>query len=46
VYWVLERALLGQTVPLDWKGALVQGVFNAVVGVSLFHFLDRLREPA
>jgi rod shape-determining protein MreD len=46
VYWVLLRALLAQMVPLEWQRMLVQGVFNAVVGVSLYHFLDRLREPA
>jgi len=46
VYWVLRRALLAQMVPLDWQHMLVQAVFNAVVGVSLYHFLDRLRETA
>ena len=46
VYWVLRRALLAQMVPLEVQHMLIQGVFNAVVGVSLFHFLDRLRETA
>jgi rod shape-determining protein MreD len=46
VYWVLLRALLAQMVPLELQRTLVQGVFNAVVGVSLYHFLDRLRETA
>jgi rod shape-determining protein MreD len=46
VYWVLARALLGQLLALEWQRMLVQGVFNAVVGVSLYHFLDRLRETA
>jgi len=46
VYWVLKRALLGQLVAFDWTHMLIQGVFNAIVGVSLYHFLDRLREMA
>lgn len=45
-YWVLARALLGQMVTLEWQRTLVQGVLNAVVGISLYHFLDRLRETA
>jgi len=44
VYWVLLRALLAQMVPLELQRTLIQAVFNAVVGVSLYHFLDRLRE--
>jgi hypothetical protein len=31
---------------LELQRTLVQGLLNAVVGVSLFHFLDRLRESA
>jgi len=44
LYWVLARALLGQMLALEWQRMLVQGLLNAVVGISLFHFLDRLRE--
>jgi rod shape-determining protein MreD len=44
LYWVLARALLGQMLILEWQRMLVQGLLNAVVGISLFHFLDRLRE--
>jgi rod shape-determining protein MreD len=43
-YWLMQRALLGQQHPLEWTGMLLLGFLNAVVGVSLFHFLDRLRE--
>ena len=43
-YWVLERALLGQQLAFEWQRALLFGALNAIVGVALFHFLDRLRE--
>ncbi len=46
LYWVMARALLGQMLTLELQRTLVQGLLNAVVGVSLFHFLDRLRESA
>lgn len=46
MYWVLARALLGQVLSLEVQRILVQGLLNAVVGISLYHFLDRLREPA
>ena len=42
-YWVLSRALLGQAVVFDVQRTLFLGLLNAVVGVSLFHFLDKLR---
>src|SRR4051794_10322993 len=45
-YWVLARALLGQQVPLNVQQTVVLGLLNAVIGISLFHFLDRLRETA
>src|SRR6516225_9454282 len=44
LYWVMARALLGQLLPLEIQRLLIQGLLNAVVGISLFHFLDRLRE--
>jgi rod shape-determining protein MreD len=44
LYWVLVRGLLGKQVPFDVQLTLMLGVLNAVVGVALFHFLDRLRE--
>jgi rod shape-determining protein MreD len=43
-YWVMVRALLGQQLAFDLQKTLVLGLLNAVVGVSLFHFLDRLRK--
>jgi len=46
LYWVLVRGLLGKPVSFEIQRTLVLGLLNAVVGVTLFHFLDRLREPA
>lgn len=46
LYWVLVRGLLGKQVLFEVQRTLVLGLLNAVVGVTLFHFLDRLREPA
>lgn len=43
-YWVMARALLGQQNPFEFQQTLIIGLLNAVVGVSLFHFLDKLRE--
>lgn len=45
-YWVMERALLSQMAPFDAQGWLVLGLLNAVVGVALFHLLDKLRVTA
>lgn len=45
-YWVMQRALLGQQPHFEFQKWLVLGLLNAVVGVSLFHFLDKLRETA
>jgi rod shape-determining protein MreD len=45
-YWVMQRALLGQQPPFELQKWLVLALLNAVVGVSLFHFLDKLRETA
>jgi rod shape-determining protein MreD len=43
-YWLLVRARLGQQLAFDVQRTLVLGLLNAVVGVSLFHFLDKLRK--
>ena len=43
LYWVLQRALLQLTVVFDWRQALLYGLLNAIVGLLLFHFLDRLK---
>jgi len=43
LYWVMARALLGQQLAFETQRMLILGALNAVVGVSLFHFLDRLR---
>ena len=43
LYWVLERALLGQAIQLEPVQVLVMGIHNAIVAVFLFQFLDRLK---
>jgi len=43
-YWVLSRALLGQLVDFDAQRTFFLGLLNAFVGISLFHFLDKLKE--
>jgi len=45
-YWMLARALLGQELGFEWKRTLFLGLLNAVVALSLFHFLDKLKERA
>jgi rod shape-determining protein MreD len=45
-YWVMQRALLAQQPPFEFQRWLVLGLLNAVVGASVFHFLDKLRERA
>lgn len=44
LYWVVDRAMLGHNLAFEPQKTLVLALLNAVVGVSLFHFLDRLRE--
>lgn len=43
LYWVLQRAVLDQTVMFDLPGEAILAVINALIGVALFHFLDKLR---
>jgi rod shape-determining protein MreD len=45
-YWVMAHALLGHQPAFEMQRWLMLGLLNAVVGVSLFHFLDKLRETA
>ena len=45
-YWVMEHALLRQASPFDFTNWLGLGVLNAMVGVALFHFLDKLKVTA
>ena len=40
----MVRALLNRPMVFDWQRAAVLGLLNAVIGVSLFHFLDKLRD--
>lgn len=46
LYWVLARGLLGEQMVFEAQRTLVLGVLNAIVGIAVFHFLDRLRERA
>ena len=46
MYWVLARALLGHQLALELQKTVMLAAMNAVVGISLFHFLDKLRERA
>lgn len=43
LYWVLQRAVLDQPVVFDIQGEAILAVIHALVGVALFHFLDKLR---
>jgi rod shape-determining protein MreD len=43
LYWVLQRALLDQPVVFDLEGTLILAAINSIIGVALFHFLDKLR---
>lgn len=45
-YWVIARALLSQPLAIEVQKMLMLGLLNAVVGASLYHFLDKLREPS
>jgi rod shape-determining protein MreD len=45
MYWVLQRALLDQPVVFDIRTTLLLGAINSLIGVALFHFLDKLRRP-
>ena len=44
LYWVIARALLSQQLVLDLPHTALLGLLNAVVGVALFAFLDKLRD--
>jgi rod shape-determining protein MreD len=43
-YWILQRSLLDQPAVFDIRTELVLGALNAVIGVALFHLLDKLRK--
>lgn len=43
-YWLLQRALLDQPAVFDIQTELILGALNAIIGVVLFHFLDKLRK--
>jgi rod shape-determining protein MreD len=43
MYWVLQRALLDQPVLFEIRTELILAAINGVIGVAIFHFLDKLR---
>jgi rod shape-determining protein MreD len=43
LFWVLQRSLLDQPVLFDVRTELVLAGINAVIGVALFNFLDKLQ---
>src|SRR5260370_9908152 len=42
-HWVLQRALLGNTLNFDTQQTLIFGVLNAAVALPLFRILDKLK---
>src|ERR1700722_3095291 len=43
-YWVLQRSLLDQPAVLQIQRELILALINALIGVVMFHFLDKLRK--
>jgi rod shape-determining protein MreD len=43
MYWVLQRALLDQPALFNIRSELILAAINALIGVAIFHFLDKLR---
>src|SRR3984957_17863910 len=43
-YWLLQRSLLDQPAVFQIQKELVLASINAIIGVALFHFLDKLRK--
>ncbi len=43
LYWVLTRALLGESVGFDAQQTLMFGLLNAAVALPLFRLLDKLK---
>jgi rod shape-determining protein MreD len=44
VYWAMAHMMLSQQIALDLPRTAAVGLLNAVVGVALFAFLDKLKE--
>jgi hypothetical protein len=40
----MSRGLLGAQITFEIQRTLVLGLLNAIVGLAVFHFLDKLRE--
>jgi len=43
LYWVLQRGFLDLPVMFAFQSEAILGAIHAVIGVVLFHFLDKLR---
>jgi len=41
--WVLQRSLLDQPAVFQVQTELILGLLNAIIGVAMYHFLDKLR---
>ncbi|HUJ24065.1 MAG TPA: rod shape-determining protein MreD [Bryobacteraceae bacterium] len=46
IFWALARGLLAQQDNFEAQRTLVLALLNGIVAVSVFHFLDKLRERA
>jgi len=46
LFWMLQRSLLGATAAFEPVGTLFQALLNAIIGIPLFHLLDKLRSRA
>ena len=44
LFWLIAHALLSQQVAFDWRNRLILAGLNAIVGITLFRFLDKLKE--
>jgi rod shape-determining protein MreD len=44
VYYGVGRGLLGQSLQWSWSHVAIAGLANAVVGVLLYHVLDRFKQ--
>jgi rod shape-determining protein MreD len=44
LYWVMAHALLGRQAVFEPQRWLLLGLLNGLVGATLYHFLDKLRE--
>jgi rod shape-determining protein MreD len=46
LFWMMERMLLSHQPAFEIQRWLFLALLNALIGLALFHFLDKLRETA